>query len=270
MKSFTNFLILICLVTITTFTSCTNKKSEANKLTEEKTTLHISKTDTLIENNVFFQLPSLQKLVEESPILKKEAFESEIKYIVGDAIILSADKKIAYLNLLPKTSEDDNYYIHLVIQNWDNDSPKIAKKWTINNQSGDMIILSDFYENYKDEISELFKNEGIVLLNQKPSFKSYNQVSNINIKSTYKNANDEFKELSKIEIDSKNTTSILLQQDSKKSFCVECDSLLVYKTDFLGELFFEKQGKKILLLGFLEQINQSPSALHLRLVGLRK
>lgn len=266
MKTVTHFLMLIGIITLTALTSCSNKKKEISNPKKEKR-LSINNKDTIrIENNNFFHLPDLQKLIDYSPGLKKESFgDGEIRFIVGDALILSTTKQITYLNLLPKTSEDDNYYIHLIVQSWNNGKPKTLKKWTISNESGNIISLKDFYDSYKDEISEILKKEEILFTNQNISFKPYKKDSII-ITNTYKNGENRFKALSSVSINSKNADTILLQQ----GFCPECDSLLIYKTDILGELRIEKQAKKILLLGFLEQIDQSPSALHLRLIDLKE
>lgn len=270
MKTVTHFLMFIGLVTFTILTSCSNKKNETSNPKKEKK-ISVTNKDTIrIENNNFFHLPDLQKLVDYSPILKKESFgDGDIRFIVGDALILSTTKQITYLNLLPKTSEDDNYYIHLIVQSWNNGKPKTLKKWTINNESGNLISLQDFYEGYIDEIREILKKEEISFVNQKISFIPYKK-DNIILTSTYKNVENEFKELNSVAINSKDTHTILLQKDSKNTFCPECDSLLIYKTDILGEIIMEKQAKKILLIGFLEQIDQSPSALHLRFIDLKE
>lgn len=268
MKTVTHFLMFIGLVTFTILTSCSNKKNETSNLKKEKK-ISVTNKDTIrIENNNFFHLPDLQKLVDYSPILKKESFgDGDIRFIVGDALILSTTKQITYLNLLPKTSEDDNYYIHLIVQSWNNGKPKTLKKWTINNESGNILSLEDFYNSSIDEISGILKKEEILFINQKISFKNYKK-DNIIITCTYKNGKNEFKELNTVAINSKDANTILLQQYSNNTFCPECDSLLIYKTDILGELRIGKQ--KILLLGFLEQIDQSPSALHLRLIDLKE
>ena len=191
------------------------------------------------------------------------------RYIVGDIIILSVDKKIVYLNLLPKTSEDDNFYINLVIQNKTDNIPKIANEWLINNEDGNSIILAEFYENYKDEILEILHKEKIQLLNKNLSLKPYGQIEDTYFKSTYRNIENDMQVLSKVQINFSDQKSIFLDQNSKNQLCAECNSILLFKGDFLGELTDDNNSTKILVLGFLEQIDHSPSALHLRFLNLQ-
>lgn len=120
MKNSLRFLFFIGV--ITTFglnvNSCSKTSIKEDKPKSENKVV-ASEIDSSADGKMaFFQMPSLQKLADQSPILKAEAFgndNEQIRYIVGDIIILSVDNKIDYLNLLPKTSEDDNFYINLVI-----------------------------------------------------------------------------------------------------------------------------------------------------------
>lgn len=273
MKNSLRFLFFIGV--ITTFglnlNSCSKTSIKADKPKNENKVV-ASKIDSAADGNIaFFQMPSLQKLTDQSPILKTEAFgndNEQIRYIVGDIIILSVDKEIAYLNLLPKTSEDDNFYINLVIQNKTDNIPKIAKEWLINNEDGNSIILAEFYENYKDEILEILHKEKIQLLNKNLSLKPYGQIEDTYFKSTYRNIENDMQVLSKVQINFSNQKSIFLNQNSKNQLCPECKSLIIFKGDFLGELSNHDNSTRILVLGFLEQIDQSPSALHVRLVNL--
>ena len=77
-------------------------------------------------------------------------------------------------------------------------------------------------------------------------------------------------EITKVQIDFRNHKSIFLDQISKNQLCSECKSLMIYNGDFLGEISLDKQKIKILILGFLERVHQSPSALHIRLFSLEK
>ena len=74
--------------------------------------------------------------------------------------------------------------------------------------------------------------------------------------------------LSKVKINFSNQKSIFLDQNSKNQLCSACKSLIIFKGDFLGELSNHDNSRRILVLGFLEQIDQSPSALHVRLLNL--
>lgn len=251
--------------------SCSETKINSKSLVENKLEDNATQNSATVVKPAAFQLPPLQELAMSSPTLEKESFDNgiqEIKFIAGDLLILSFDRKIAYLNLLPKTTEDDIYNINLVIQNLDSNVPTVAKKWTINNESGEVIILADFYENYKNVIKEIFDREGIMFLQKKLSFKIYDQIKDVIIKSKYKKGGNDLQEIKTVEIFSKNHKPIYLQRYSKNTLCVECDSLLLYKGDYLGEISIDEQSKKLLVLGFLEQIDHSPSALHIRLVYL--
>lgn len=266
----TCFLMLIAFNAFILFISCSGKKNETDKSTQQRK-ISIAKTDTIAdEEPSFFQLPDLQKLADASPNLRKEAFGNNgIRYIAGDAIILSAGKKLTYLNLLPKTSEDNNYYIQLVAQDWGHSEPEIVKTWTINDESGNIISLKDFYKSYKDEIASILKEERIPISRQRISFRPYHRVKDIVIKNTYKNIGNELRELNTVAISSGNKTIILLKKNSGNIFCPECGSLPIYQTDILGELSIEKQKEKILLMGFLEHMDQSPSALHIRFIDCK-
>lgn len=274
MKNSLRFLFFIGV--ITTFglnlNSCSKTSIQADKPKNENREV-ASKIDFAADGKMtFFQMPSLQKLADESPVLKAEAFgndNEQIRYIVGDIIILSVDKKIVYLNLLPKTSEDNHFYINLVIQNKSDNIPKIAKEWLINNEEGNSIILAEFYENYKDEILEILHKEKIELLNKNLSLKPYGQIEDTYFTSMYKTIENDRQVLSKVQINFSNQKSIFLDQNSKNRLCSECNSIELFKGDFLGELTDEDNSTRILVLGFLEQIDQSPNALHLRFLNLQ-
>ncbi len=261
------FLMLIAFNAFILFISCSDKKNETDKSMQQRK-ISIAKTDRRAdEEPSFFQLPDLQKLADDSPVLRKEAFgKNGIRFITGNVMILSTGKRLTYLNLLPKTSEDNNYYIQLVTQDRDHSEPEIVKTWTINNESGNIISLKGFYKSYKDEIAGILKEEGIPVSKQSISFRSYHQVKDIVIKNTYKNTGNELKELNTVAISPGNKTIILMKKNSGNIFCPECGSLPIYQADILGELSIEKQKEKILLMGFLEHMDQSPSALHIRFI----
>lgn len=275
MKKILNFLFLIGVITIIglNLNSCSKSTTKIDK-PDHKNQIVTSKIDSSVnEKTVFFQMPSLQKLADKSPILKAEAFgneNEEIRYLVGDVLILSVDTKIAYLSLLPKTTEDDNFYINLVVQNRNDSVPTVAKEWLINNDDGHSIVLAEFYENFKDEILEILHKEKIQPLNQKLSLLTYDQIKETYLKRTYKTIGNDLQELTKVQIDFNNQKSIFLDQTSKNQLCSECRSLTIYNGDFLGEISMDKQKTKILILGFLERIDQSPSALHIRFVSSEK
>lgn len=267
MKIFSNFITSIIGVSLlwASSVSCSKTTVENQDFTEKKIIQNIKKDSLEVDNQFAFHFPSLQRLADKSPILKKEGFGSkndEIRFIVGDIIILSLGEKIIYLNLLPKTTEDDNYYIHLISQDLDNNF-KIEKEWTINEESGNQFKLEDFYKNHKNEIVNIFKkNELQLQLIKKNSLKSYDQIKNIDIKTNKDNANH----LNKIQVFSNNHNVITLDN---KVFCPECDSLVIDEVDYIGEITNEESSIKVLVLGFLEKIEHSPSALHVRLVSIK-
>lgn len=172
---------------------------------------------------------------------------------------------MVYLNLLPKTTEDDTYIIHLVEQDLKNNTTKIIKEWFINNSEGSDINLVDFYESSKNEISEIFKNHNLQSIGKKLIFKPYSSVKNIKIKNIFETTNDEL-EIKSLDILKNDKQAISLKQNSKNTFCVECNSLKIYQADFIGQISIENH--KILVLGLLERINLSPSAIHIRFVYL--
>lgn len=270
MKTTTFFLLLIAFNALILFISCSDKKNEIDKSMQQRQ-ISIVKTERRAdEEPSFFQLPDLQKLADDSPVLRKEAFgKYGIRYIAGDAMILSAGKRLTYLNLLPKTSEDNNYYIQLVAQDRDHGEPEIVKTWTINNESDNIISLKGFYKSYKDEIAGILKEKRIPISKQRISFSPYHRVKDIVIKNTYKNTGNELKELNTVAMSPGNKTIILMKKNSGNIFCPECRSLPIYQADILGELTIEKQKEKILLMGFLEHIDQSPSALHIRFIDCK-
>lgn len=277
MKKLLNFLFLIGSITIVglNLNSCSESKSTTKTgKPDRKNQVVTSEIDSSAnEKIVFFHMPSLQKLAEKSPILKAEAFgneNEEIRYLVGDILILSVDTKIAYLSLLPKTTEDDNFYINLVVQDKNDNVPKVAKEWLINNEDGHSIVLSEFYESFKDEISGILQKEKTQLLSQNLSLLPYDQIKETYLKRTYKTVENDSQELTKVQIDFRNQKSIFLDQISKNQLCSECKSLMIYNGDFLGEISMDKQKTKVLILGFLERVDQSPSALHIRFVSSEK
>lgn len=277
MKKLLNFLFLIGSITIVglNLNSCSESKSTTKTdKPDQKNKVVTSKIDSSAnEKIVFFHMPSLQKLADKSPVLKAEAFgneNEEIRYLVGDILILSVDTKIAYLSLLPKTTEDDNFYINLVVQDKHDNVPKVAKEWLINNEDGQSIVLSEFYESLKGEISGILQKEKTQPLSQNLSLLPYDQIKETYLKRTYKTIENDSQELTKVQIDFKNQKSIFLDQISKNQLCSECKSLMIYNGDFLGEISLDKQKTKILILGFLERVDQSPSALHIRFVSSEK
>ncbi|PWN66520.1 hypothetical protein [Chryseobacterium oncorhynchi] len=243
--------------------SCTKTKIEQKSIENNNI---LPKTSLEDNNEHTFRLPDLDKLADKSPILKAEGFgneNEELRFIVGDIIILSADKKLVYLNLLPKTTEDNSYVIHLIVQNLEDNSSKIAKKWIIDLDNSDQNTLMDFYKKNKVEINKIFKNENLSFLNDKILFNSYNTIKDINLKYNYEND-----EVRGITVFNKNQKIVNIQKISGKTLCPECDSLRIYKGDYLGSISFKANTKKLLILGLLEQVSLSPSALHIRFVSL--
>ena len=277
MKKLLNFLFLIGLMTIIGLNLSSYSESKSTTKTDKpdrKNQVITSKIDSSAnEKIVFFHMPSLQKLADKSPILYAEAFGNEdekIRYIVGDILILSVDTKIAYLSLLPKTTEDDNSYINLVVQNKNDNIPTVAKEWLINNDDGESTVLAEFYESFKDEILGILEKEKTQPLNQKLSLLPYEQMKETSLKRIFKTSENDLPELAKVQIDFNNQKSIILDQTSKNQLCSECKSLIIYNGDFLGEISIDIQKTKILILGFLERVDHSPSALHIRFVSAEK
>ena len=266
-------IILFLIGLMTTFGLTVNSCSKTDK-PDYKNQVVTSKIDSSSnEKATYFQMPSLQKLADRSPILKAEAFgneNEEIRYIVGDILILSVDEKIAYLSLLPKTTEDDSHYINLVIQDKSDNIPKVAKEWLINNDDGQSIVLSEFYESFKDEILVILEKEKTKPLGQKLSLLSYDQMKETSLKRIFETTEHDSQELAKVQIDFNDHKTIFLDRTSKNQLCSECKSIIIYNGDFLGEISMDKQKTGILILGFLERIDLSPSALHVRLVSLEK
>lgn len=146
--------------------------------------------------------------------------------------------------------------------------PKVAKEWLINNDDGQSIVLSEFYESFKDEILVILEKEKTKPLDQKLSLLSYDQMNETSLKRIFESTEHNSQELVKVQIDLNDHKTIFLDQISKNQLCSECKSIIIYNGDFLGEISTDKQ--KILILGFLERIDLSPSALHVRLVSLEK
>ncbi len=271
MSSLSKLLIFTGLITLSSLTvnACSKSTVEPSNLDKKKVEKIVKKDTLIADKQLFFQLPSLLQLAEKSPILKKEGFgnEAETKFIVGNVIILSFDKKLVYLNLLPKTTEDDTYIIHLMEQDLKNNTTKIIKEWFINNSEGSEINLVDFYESSKNEISEIFKNHNLQSIGKKLIFKPYSSVKNIKIKKIFETTNDEL-EIKTLDILENDKRAISLKQNSKNTFCIECNSLKIYQADFIGQISIENENHKILVLGLLERINLSPSAIHIRFVYL--
>lgn len=244
--------------------SCTKTKIEQKPIEKN----NFLPKRSLEENNEYtFRLPDLEKLTDHSPILQVEGFgneNEELRFIVGDIIILSANEKLSYLNLLPKTTEDNSYIIHLIIQDLKDNSFKIAKQWVIELDNSDSSILTDFYEKNRVEIAKIFKNENLTFLSDKISFNSYDAIKDIHLKYDYENT--EQKKITGITIFNK-TQKLSNIQTSKKTLCPECDSLIIYKGDYLGSISLANNNK-LLILGLLEQVSLSPSALHVRFVRL--
>ena len=174
------------------------------------------------------------------------------------------------MSLLPKTTEDDNSYINLVVQNKNDNIPTVAKEWLINNDDGESTVLAEFYESFKDEILGILEKEKTQPLNQKLSLLPYEQMKETSLKRIFKTSENDLPELAKVQIDFNNQKSIFLDQTSKNQLCSECKSLIIYNGDFLGEISIDKQKTKILILGFLERVDHSPSALHIRFVSAEK
>ncbi|WP_347219123.1 hypothetical protein [Chryseobacterium sp.] len=257
------FISHLLLATILFNYSCTEAKTE-QKLIEDKKLL----PERYLEKNneYIFRLPDLEKLTDKSPILTTEGFgneNEESRFIVGDIIILSANEKLSYLNLLPKTTEDDSYTIHLIIQDLKDNSFKIAKQWVIDLDNSESNILTDFYKKNKREIIEIFKIENLSFLNDKISFNSYDTIKEINLK-----YDDENNELKGITIFNNNQKSANIKNIPEKALCPECDSLMLYKGDYLGSISLKTNSRKILIVGFLEQLSLSPPALHIRFINL--
>lgn len=271
-----NFLLPIIFILI----SCSGKEKESILLSPE--TWHWRSEDKTeqkaieaqkhlpekaLEENSEFRLLDLEKLIDKSPILKTEGFgneNEESRFIVGDIIILSANEKLSYLNLLPKTTEDNSYIIHLIIQDLKDNSFQVAKQWVIELDNSDSNTLAEFYEKNKIEIAKIFKNEHLTLLNDKISFNSYDSIKDIHLKYDY--GNTEQREITGINIFNKNQKLSNIQT-SKKTLCPECDSVIIYKGDYLGSISLANN-KKLLILGLLEHVSLSPSALHVRFVRL--
>ncbi|REC60670.1 hypothetical protein DRF65_19700 [Chryseobacterium pennae] len=254
----------LLIITVLFNYSCTKAKIEQQNI--ERNNI-LPKTSLERNNEYTFRLPDLEKLTDKSPILTTEGFgneNEESRFIVGDIIILSANEKLSYLNLLPKTTEDDSYTIHLIIQDLKDNSFKIAKQWVIDLDNSDSNILTDFYKKNKVEIAKIFKNENLSFLSDKISFNSYDAIKNIQLKYNYENT--EQKEITEITILNKKQ-KISNIQISKKTLCPECDSLVIYKGDYLGSISLANNNK-LLILGLLEQVSLSPSALHIRFVRL--
>jgi len=97
MKKLLIFLFLIGV--LTTFGLTVNSCAKTDK-PNHKNQVVTSKIDSSAnEKATYFQMPSLQKLADRSPILRTEAFgneNEEIRHIVGDILILSVGEKIAY------------------------------------------------------------------------------------------------------------------------------------------------------------------------------
>lgn len=271
MKKLLIFLFLIGV--LTTFGLTVNSCAKTDKQNHKNQVITSKIDSSANEKATYFQMPSLQKLADRSPILRAEAFgneNEEIRYIVGDILILSVGEKIAYLSLLPKTTEDDSHYINLVVQDKSDNIPKVAKEWLINNDDGQSIVLSEFYESFKDEILVILEKEETKPLGQKLSLLSYDQMKETSLKRIFKTTEHDSQELAKVQIDYNDHKTIFLDRTSKNQLCSECKSIIIYNGDFLGEISMDKQNTKILILGFLERIDLSPSALHVRLVSLEK
>ncbi|MGE8552815.1 MAG: hypothetical protein ACN6OB_02620 [Chryseobacterium jejuense] len=258
------FIYHLLLIMILFNYSCKESKTEQKAIEDQK---HLSERSLEKNNEYTFRLPDLEKLIDKSPILKAEGFgneNEELRFIFGDIIILSANEKLSYLNLLPKTTEDNSYIIHLIIQDLKDNSFKIAKQWVIELDNSDSSTLTDFYEKNKIEIAKIFKNENLTFLSNKISFNSYDAIKNIQLKYNYENT--EQKEITEITILNKKQKLSNIQI-SKKTLCPECDSLVIYKGDYLGSISLANNNK-LLILGLLEQVSLSPSALHIRFVRL--
>ena len=99
---------------------------------------------------------------------------------------------IAYLGLLPKTTEDDNFFINLVVQDKNDNVPKVAKERLINNDDGQSIVQSEFYESFKDEILVILQKEKTQPLSQNISLLPYDQIKETYLKRTYKTVENDF------------------------------------------------------------------------------
>lgn len=98
----------------------------------------------------------------------------------------------------------------------------------------------------------------------------YDQIKETSLKRIFETTEHDLQELAKVQIDLNDHKTIFLDRISKNQLCSECKSIIIYNGDLLGEITMDKQKTKILILGFLERIDLSPSALHVRLVSLEK
>ncbi|MET3730466.1 hypothetical protein [Moheibacter stercoris] len=273
MKLFSKYFLFIFLLFINWITlSCKeNQLNSSNNFISQRSELTIYDT---IEFPNIYHIPSLQELTLKSSILSKEAFgihEDEIRFITGDIIILSIEKKLIYIELLAKTTEDNSNYIQLISQNLNDNKFEIIKKWEINNSNGEIVNLKDFFHENFEKISLILKNENSIFLSKNLEFKDYSQIQNIILTEKFEEHKDEMNDLkiiSQLIIKSNQPQPLNLSELSQNQICPNCDSLLIYKSDFLGELISTEKELRILIIGILEHINHSPSALQIRLINL--
>ncbi len=269
MKKIIKTLFFICLLSIFGLCAVSCSKNTVREARPHKRETAEKPVPLSDEQPMFFRMPSLQQLAEKSPLLRTEAFgdaNAEVKYIVGDLLILSAQKKLVYLNLLPKTSEDDYVYITLIIQDKNTNVPTVFKEWPINNENGQPVVLQEFYEAVKEEITGILTKEKIALLDQHLSLLPVKKGAG-KLQNTYETDDTGLQLLTKVYLDVTNRKAIVLDHNSNNPFCSECDPLKIYKTDFLGEIVNHDKTIRLFALGFLEQIDQAPSALHVRLIS---
>lgn len=240
----------------------------------------LQKSDSLYQDTIkypkVYYLPSLQNLTLKSPILKDEAFatqDDEISFIVGDILILSVDEKLIYLELLPKTSEDNFYYIQLISQNLNDNKFDLIKKWEGINTNGEQIKLSDFFKSNFEEISTFLKSENLSFLTQKLDFKDSVKFQNNVLTEKFEEYKNELNDLSiinQIEIKSNSSQPVILNKVLQNQICPNCGNILIYKSDILGEIISDDKKTNLLIIGILEHINHSPSALQIRFINLKE
>jgi hypothetical protein len=181
-----------------------------------------------------FQISNIDSLIKNSNEIYSERWDDENLFILSDVLFLTLDNKtnkISYLYQLPKTTEDDDLFIQLIIQDLDSNKLTIVKDWVIDSSNENRIC--GFFESKKEDILNHLKNNKL----------KYNEEN--------------------IEIIREEKNDFLINK-----LINDIDKLKFFKYEILGKVKNSLNFESIYLIGLLEKVDHSPNALHLRFVSL--
>lgn len=259
----TNVLIIFIFLLVSCFKTNKEIKPYSESIEDPKPSSDIAHV-----NFLKFNVGSIHDLANRSPALaaSTQNTDGQLVFITGEIIILAYDhtgEKLAYLENLPKVTEDISYTTELLIHDLRNNNLLTAKQWDVNHVSPEEAALENFYDTHKTEVEKVLKGKGVI-----------NHSSEISISTNNFQKPKLKKELTKTSGDAESKRyiqAIVMQGDGgadarkidRRELCTACDSTKITETDVVAKINL-KSKYKIYMLGSSQEMEHAPAAIYPR------